>query len=267
MKAYGSHRPSIWLVACLLLVPFSAARAGEDKPIRTLSDLNGRHVGILSGTMHDNAANLAFDYTQLAYYDDMNAMLRGLLDGDVDAVLFDDPSARIFVSIDPRFRKLPGNLQDDDYAFAFRRGDDDLHRQVDGALNELIDQGVVLDLIWKWVTGDDSQRVMPEDAPSAGGPPLRFGVCPISIPFAYVDGQGRVIGMEIELARMIADRIGRTLEVAELPFHKLVPALLEGQVDVIGSAFSITRERAEVVRFSKSFFRGGVAALVRADHP
>lgn len=252
----------IWAVDALYPSPGNSGE-GAEQPITSLADLNGKRLGIISGTIHDTAANKTYDYTQLVYFDDVVPMFRALLQGDIDAVIYDDPMARFLAARDARFRKLPGNLQDDDYAFALRYQDEELYAQVDKAMRDFIRDGVVMDLIRKWLEGPASQRTLDEPE-KIEGPPLRFGICALAMPFAYRNESGKIIGMDIELAQRIAARLNRPLAITDMPFGRLVPALLEGEVDMIGAALPITKDRRRIIHFTYSYYRGGVSAMVRA---
>ncbi len=236
------------------------------RPNAELAALNGKRLGILSGTVHDTVANRVYDYTQLEYYDDVATLLQALLDGEVDAVVFDDPVARVFTAADARFRKLPGNLQDDDYAFAVRPAERLLYSQIDSVMNDLMNEGVVISLVEKWIEGDPANRIMPPVPAGGSGDPLRFGVSSGAMPFVYSHANGRIIGLDIELAGIIAARLDRPLEVVDMQFSDLIPSLLDGELDMIGTAFSISKERARLVRFTRSYYRGGVSAIVRAEN-
>src|SRR5262245_55015352 len=54
---------------------------------------------------------------------------------------------------------------------------------------------------------------------------------------------GEIIGLEIDLARAMADAMRVKLRLAPMPFSDLLPALEAGQVDMILSGMSMTPER------------------------
>ena len=52
-------------------------------------------------------------------------------------------------------------------------------------------------------------------------------------PFEYKDG-GEVVGIDIEISQKIADAIGGELEVTDIAFDSLIPALQSGKADIVG---------------------------------
>jgi polar amino acid transport system substrate-binding protein len=53
------------------------------------------------------------------------------------------------------------------------------------------------------------------------------------------------------------------LEVVNMEFGAMIPALLSGKVDMIAACITITEERAKKVLFSEPYYVGGIAALVK----
>ena len=63
-------------------------------------------------------------------------------------------------------------------------------------------------------------------------------------PFSFVDGSQEIVGFDIELAKYIARHLGMQLEIVDMDFGGLIPALIAGKVDLIGACITITDERA-----------------------
>ena len=78
-----------------------------------------------------------------------------------------------------------------------------------------------------------------------------------------MDGTQAVVGLDVELATRVAARLNKRLEIVQLDFGALIPALIAGKVDLIGACITITEERKKSVLFSESYYKGGISALVR----
>lgn len=260
-------------ILALLFVVFGGALSGiveaaesEKERIRSIGDLNGKRLGVITGTILDNAANRTLDYTQIHYYEDTEEVLEALYAGEIDAMIDDQPIIRHFAATNPRVRALPGVLVGDSYGYGMRFENDELYEQVNAALTAMVYDGTIKELEKRWIDGEDGPLPeIPDPSDEADGPYLRFGVSPVSPPFVYLDEKGEVTGMDIEIMTRVARRIDRRLVVERMDFSKLVESLLEGRVDAIGACLSITPERRKVMRFTDSYYHGGVAALVLAD--
>jgi len=94
---------------------------------------------------------------------------------------------------------------------------------------------------------------------------LIVGTEPTFPPFEFVNEKNQVVGFDIDIANELAKRLGVKLEIVNLPFDSLIPALLQGKIDLIIAGMTITEERAKVVDFSKPYFEANQAIVVRKD--
>lgn len=78
-----------------------------------------------------------------------------------------------------------------------------------------------------------------------------------------IDRNQEVVSFDIELAMYIARHLDMRLEVVNMDFGGMIPALIAGKVDLIGACITITDERAKSVLFSEPYYRGGIAVIVR----
>lgn len=69
-------------------------------------------------------------------------------------------------------------------------------------------------------------------------------------PFEFIGRDQAVIGVDIEIARAIAQELGVTLEIQEATFDSIITAIKAGRGDIAISGFTITDERKESVDFS-----------------
>ncbi|WP_299088124.1 transporter substrate-binding domain-containing protein [uncultured Metabacillus sp.] len=75
-------------------------------------------------------------------------------------------------------------------------------------------------------------------------------------PFEYIDtAQGSdIIGFDIDLAKALAEKTGYELEIQDMDFNSLIPALQAKQIDLVLSGMTPTPERAENVDFSDVYY-------------
>lgn len=96
---------------------------------------------------------------------------------------------------------------------------------------------------------------------------VRIGYA-VEAPYAFVDGQGRVTGESVEVARHVAEVLGiRRVVWVQTEFGRLVPELLAGRFDVVAAGMFITPERARRVAFSEPTFHVRQGLLVRRGNP
>lgn len=95
-------------------------------------------------------------------------------------------------------------------------------------------------------------------------PPLHAGLPNSSPPFAS-EQDGELVGLEPELAHELARELGRDVELHSYDFEDLIPALRDGDVDVVMAGLTATPLRALRIRFTAPYLTTGQRLLVRAD--
>ncbi len=82
-------------------------------------------------------------------------------------------------------------------------------------------------------------------------------------PFTMKSKEGKVIGLDADLAADLATGMGVKLRIAVIPFSELLTAIENGKVDMILSAMTITPERNLRVAFIGPYFISGQAILTK----
>ena len=83
-------------------------------------------------------------------------------------------------------------------------------------------------------------------------------------PYSYRDGEtGEIVGLEIDIARYAADKLGRKLEIRKAKFPELIPMVSSGQADLAASGIAITEGRLQAVDFSIPYATEGGMFLYR----
>ncbi len=85
-------------------------------------------------------------------------------------------------------------------------------------------------------------------------------------PYEYLDDNAQFAGCDIWLAQQIADALGVTLEIQDMEFDGIIPAVQSGLVDVGIAAFTRTPERAEVIDFSDLYETSAQLLIVKAGN-
>ena len=95
---------------------------------------------------------------------------------------------------------------------------------------------------------------------------IRFGVASDYIPFVYMEGT-TLDGLDIALVKEMARRLNLEVEPIDFAFDGLIDAVNLGQVDLIGSAFSITDARRQRVDYTNPYYAGGGVMICRSSDP
>ncbi len=93
---------------------------------------------------------------------------------------------------------------------------------------------------------------------------LTVATSPYYPPQEYIDetkdGMDRFAGADMELARLIAERMGVELEIVPMEFTEVLSSVADGTYDLAVSALSFTSGRAAVLEMSKGYYYTGEQA-------
>lgn len=84
-------------------------------------------------------------------------------------------------------------------------------------------------------------------------------------PFETKDESGKPAGASVMLAEALGEYLGMKVEIVETDYSSLIPALTEGNIDLIISSMTITAEREKVVDFSNPYTNSQLMMLVYKD--
>lgn len=74
-------------------------------------------------------------------------------------------------------------------------------------------------------------------------------------------------GYDVEIAKRIAEGLGKELVIVKTEWDGLVPALVSGKIDAIIAGMSPTAERKETIDFSDIYYKSDLVMVVKADGP
>lgn len=84
-------------------------------------------------------------------------------------------------------------------------------------------------------------------------------------PFEYRDGQ-TIVGFDIDLIKAVADIIEKDVEIVDMSFDGLLPALQSKKIDLIIAGMTATDERKKFVNFTDPYYKSKQAILVSKDN-
>ena len=85
-------------------------------------------------------------------------------------------------------------------------------------------------------------------------------------PYEYYEGD-KVVGIDAEVAALIADELGMELEIIDTDFDSIVPGVSGGKYDIGMAGMTVTDERLESVNFTTSYATGVQAIIVPEGSP
>lgn len=83
-------------------------------------------------------------------------------------------------------------------------------------------------------------------------------------PYEYKEGDG-FAGIDVDIATLIAEKLGMTLEIKDVEFGSIVGGVQSGKFDMGMAGMTVTEERLESVNFSNTYATGIQVVIVAED--
>jgi polar amino acid transport system substrate-binding protein len=84
-------------------------------------------------------------------------------------------------------------------------------------------------------------------------------------PIGFRDARNEPSGYDVDVARLLADKLGVQLRIVEVTGANRIPMLQSGQIDVIIANITATLERAKAIDFTMPYLRAGIKVLVQRN--
>ena len=75
-----------------------------------------------------------------------------------------------------------------------------------------------------------------------------------NVPWEFQDAAGKFVGFEIDLVNEVAKRAGKSVQIENIPFNGLFPAVQSGRVQIAISSITITPKRLESLAFAQPYY-------------
>ena len=85
-------------------------------------------------------------------------------------------------------------------------------------------------------------------------------------PYEYMKGN-EVVGIDMDIAKAIADEMGKELEIKNMDFDGALAAVQSGKVDFVAAGVSISPEREEAMDFSNEYVNSREVIVVNKENP
>jgi polar amino acid transport system substrate-binding protein len=250
----------------MLVVVFSSlcmlSGCTQREKITKLQQLEGREIALPTGTVADKLVLSKLPTAKFKYFNSVMDAVLAVKSGKADAAAYDEPILKNIAAKNSGLIILPEMITTDNYGFAVQPDNHDLKKNIDLVVSDLKKNGGYADMTRRWFPKSGNPAPMPAIPSTGTNGVLRLGTSSVTEPFSFVDGSGGIVGFDIELASYIAKKLDKKLEIVNMEFGAMIPALISGKVDMIAACITITDERAKKVLFSEPYYIGGIAAVV-----
>ncbi|SMC87632.1 transporter substrate-binding domain-containing protein [Papillibacter cinnamivorans] len=239
--------------------------APTEKPVTIASaaDLQGKKIAVQEGTTGDILAT-GIEGAQITRFKKATDCALELINGRVDCVIIDEMPAKKLVEANSDKLQLldfPASEEIEAYAIAIAKDNTELLDKFNAALATIKENGTYDLLFSEYISGEDVELPAIPDYESSGK--LIMGTNAAFEPFEYRDDSNEVVGFDVDLAKYICAELGVTLEISDMDFDALIPALETGKIDFIAAGMTATDERRQNVDFTDDYYESTQAIIVQ----
>ena len=101
-----------------------------------------------------------------------------------------------------------------------------------------------------------------EEEKTAEGGTLIMGTNSTFPPYEYYEGD-EIVGIDVEIAQAIGEKLGMEVTVEDMEFDALIPALASNKVDIVAAGMTVTPERQESVNFTDTYATAAQVIIVK----
>ena len=266
MKFAGRLKSILTGLAAAVLAGTALTACGKtaENTVNSIDDLKGKTIGVQIGTTGDALAGDVEDAV-VEKYNKYTDAVQALKQGKIDAVIIDSDTAAVFTGKSDDITLLPEGFADEEYSIAVALDNSDLQDEINSAISILESDGT-LKQIKAYYDGDKSGGSSAAYTPSADNHhengTLIMATNAEFPPYEYRVGS-RFAGIDVDMMYAVCDVLGYELQIDDMAFESVIPAVQSGKADVGVAGLSVTPDREKNVRFTNSYTTTHLVVMVR----
>ncbi|MCR5654128.1 MAG: transporter substrate-binding domain-containing protein [Lachnospiraceae bacterium] len=256
---------SLLMCICMVLPLMACGNKIPKNTVFSADDLPGKTIGVQLGTTGDiYASDYEAEGSVINRYDKANDAILALKEGQIDCVILDEQPALSFVERNEDLTILEESFSDENYAICVNKDNKELTKEFNEALSELKSDGTLEQIVANYI-GDDTKGTCPYVTPA--NTTYEKGTLTMATnatfePYEFLKN-GDIVGIDVEMARAICDKLGYDLVVEDMEFDAIIPAVVSGKCDFGAAGMTITDERLKEIDFTDFYTTTTQVIIVR----
>ena len=159
-------------------------------------------------------------------------------------------------------------LTDEQYAFVCKKGNTSLVEGMNTFMSEIKSNGTFDKLVSKYFEGEGEKIGYPVTTTDVTNTQDNFVVvtnCPFE-PFEYMDTDGKIYGLDIEIAAAYAEKMGLELVIKNIGFDEIFVQVEAGYADIGMAGITASADRAEIYDFTMPYYEASQKLIVSSQN-
>ncbi len=230
-------------------------------------------VGTQSGTtgfefMNGNADSgfSGFANLDVSGYDNGGLAVKDMLNGNIDFVVIDNAPAAQLVAANKGVKMIDIALTTEEYGIAVNKNDAALLASINGVLAAKSTEIAAIFEKYSQVSeeSDYTGTTIPAGTYDASKEQLVVATNASFAPYEFMVGEN-FAGIDMEIAKMIADELKMELVIVNMEFDSIVSSIGQNGVDIGIAGMTINPARKKVVNFSAPYYSGAYQVIICKD--
>lgn len=232
--------------------------------VHTVDDLKGKTIGVQLGTTGDTMAGDVENAT-VEKYNKYSDAVQALKQGKIDAIIIDSDTASVFLKNNSDIEQLAEGFADEEYAIAMKLDNTALQAEINGALKTLNENGTLKAIKDNYDSEEAGTKAYtsPENVDRSKGK-LVMATNAEFPPYESKKGDA-IVGFDVDMMTAVCDQLGYELQIEDMLFDSIIPAVQSGKADVGVAGMSVTPAREKNVLFSDTYTTTHLVVLVRKN--
>ena len=155
-------------------------------------------------------------------------------------------------------------LTQEEYAFGVDKDQPELLADVNAFISEIKTDGTFDEICNKYF-GDGTPTAVESAKLDESKDQLVVATNAAFEPFEYTDGGTSYFGIDMEIAALLAQKLGKELVIVNMDFDSVCLAVGQHQCDIAMAGLTIKEDRKEYVTFSDPYYNASQKLIVMAD--
>ena len=231
----------------------------------SVADLEGAKIAVQEGTTGNDVADAIPDAEVSAFKAAAQCGME-LINGRVDCVIIDTNPAKALVDANPdklMMLDFPASEESETYAIATQKNDEGaaLAEEFNAAMATLNENGTFDAIVDKNISKNEDAQLPELPAYESKGTLVMGTNCEFE-PFEYLDDAGNPVGFDIDYATYLCATMGYDLQIENMDFDALIPALQSGRIDFIAAGLTRDEEREKNANFTDGYYEAVQSIVV-----
>ncbi len=156
-------------------------------------------------------------------------------------------------------------LSSEEYAFVVSKKDTDFLKQINDFLKEIKEDGTFDDVCNNYF-GDGKPNKFKSAELDTSKKQIIVATATGFEPFEMVDENKNYYGIDLEIAKLLGDKLGMEVVIKNMDFDAVVNSVQSGICNIGMSGLSVTPERKKVVQFTDSYYNASQVVVVNKEN-